>query len=283
MSDFLVSLARRSAGLAPMIRARAPLPPVVADAAGDSVAEVVTPVRQVTDSPAPVVAPSVMAPSLVLPLPSVPATVAPLTAAAPAGPIVQRVPVAVASAPASPVSSARAVESSPVAPVRQAIRIEPATPERVVVPGVPAAIVTERPMTPRIEARSAEIIPATVVRGRSSDEVPRVEQTREIVKEETHIIDRTVDGAERAVEVPLTRIEPAPPAQAPAPAVVARAEPVAAPERVVHVRIGAIEIHGSEPAPVAAPAAPSAPAPNAQFSGGFAEFAQLRSYAPWQW
>ena len=58
------------------------------------------------------------------------------------------------------------------------------------------------------------------------------------------------------------------------------------PERVVHVSIGAIEIRAADGAiaPPAPPPLASAPAPRtAQPAAGFAEFARLRSYGPWQW
>lgn len=58
------------------------------------------------------------------------------------------------------------------------------------------------------------------------------------------------------------------------------------PERVVEVRIGTIEIHGATPA-APAPAAPVIPATpareNPSHSDGFNHFSRLRSYAPWAW
>ena len=59
------------------------------------------------------------------------------------------------------------------------------------------------------------------------------------------------------------------------------ADTVVVPERVVHVRIGAIEIHGA-PAPAFAPAAP-APAPIVPSGeSGFDRYERLRSYAAWE-
>jgi hypothetical protein len=54
-------------------------------------------------------------------------------------------------------------------------------------------------------------------------------------------------------------------------------------ERVVHVRIGAIEIHAAAPnALAAAPLAPpTAPASNPPATSGFDSYDRLRSYAPW--
>jgi len=62
------------------------------------------------------------------------------------------------------------------------------------------------------------------------------------------------------------------------------AEPVQLPERTVHVRIGAIEIHGVESPAAPPPPAPLPPStPPATVTAGFDEFARLRSYAPWPW
>jgi hypothetical protein len=52
------------------------------------------------------------------------------------------------------------------------------------------------------------------------------------------------------------------------------------PERIVNVRIGAVEIHAAAVPAVLPASAPSVPA--AQPSAGFDEFASLRRYGPWQ-
>jgi 2-oxoglutarate dehydrogenase E2 component (dihydrolipoamide succinyltransferase) len=59
--------------------------------------------------------------------------------------------------------------------------------------------------------------------------------------------------------------------------------PGAAPERVIRVTIGALEIHAAPatPPPAAAPVPVAAPAEPAE--GGFAEFASLRTYARTGW
>jgi hypothetical protein len=69
-----------------------------------------------------------------------------------------------------------------------------------------------------------------------------------------------------------------------APSRVVEHRPEPASGRVVHVRIGAIEIHGATaataaPVPQTAPPAPSA----AHQASGFDAFSRLRSYAPWEW
>jgi hypothetical protein len=55
-------------------------------------------------------------------------------------------------------------------------------------------------------------------------------------------------------------------------------------ERVVQVRIGAIEIHGAESAPPAAPVSPAAAtAPLLSSPGDFDRYAALRTYAAREW
>jgi hypothetical protein len=74
---------------------------------------------------------------------------------------------------------------------------------------------------------------------------------------------------------PVLARDAAPPAPQPA-----KAPP--SEERIVQVRIGAIEIHA--PAPTPAPPAPAAvPMQRSLPRSGFDEFARLRSYAPWEW
>ena len=85
-------------------------------------------------------------------------------------------------------------------------------------------------------------------------------------------------------DTPSVRVEPASRERSLVPPVVLRAEPPAANERTVHVRIGSIEIHGAESAPAAPPASPvAAPPGRTPNGGGFDDFARLRSYTPWQW
>ena len=86
---------------------------------------------------------------------------------------------------------------------------------------------------------------------------------------------RTSDRAASADNGPLP-VPQFPPIAAPVP------ETLVVPERVVHVRIGAIEIHAAA-APPAAPAAAAPPPPANVSSGesGFDRYARLRSYAAW--
>jgi hypothetical protein len=95
----------------------------------------------------------------------------------------------------------------------------------------------------------------------------------------TRIIETTGDSGRSAIADPSPTPAPlASQVEPPAP------ETVLLPERVVHVRIGAIEIHGA-PAPMAAPPAPpSQPASMPPSSdAGFDRYMRLRSYAPREW
>jgi hypothetical protein len=107
---------------------------------------------------------------------------------------------------------------------------------------------------------------------------PRPSVTLEVVRETR--LERTVEELvlPAAPAGQTVAIEPAPPPQAPLPA------PPAAdhPERPISVRIGTIEIDAGQPG--TAPPAPVAPAPQPpQAAEGFADFAHLRNYTPWQW
>lgn len=66
----------------------------------------------------------------------------------------------------------------------------------------------------------------------------------------------------------------------PAQAIISAPPEASLPERIVHVRIGAVEIHAAPSAEMQA--APAAPAAVAQPSVGFDEFVRLRTYEPWQ-
>jgi hypothetical protein len=82
-------------------------------------------------------------------------------------------------------------------------------------------------------------------------------------------------------------IEPAKSPATTAPA----SNPTSSGERTVHVRIGAIEIHNDDRGSAPRAVLPDATTPAVQMPGalpasglgGFAEFAALRSYAPWTW
>jgi hypothetical protein len=93
--------------------------------------------------------------------------------------------------------------------------------------------------------------------------------------------DATEPTNRTATMMPASRHKPTLPGQDGVPQVLlpAKVSPPS-PERVVQVRIGAIEIHAPPPPPppMAAPMPRSFPR-----GGGFDEFARLRSYAPWEW
>jgi hypothetical protein len=134
----------------------------------------------------------------------------------------------------------------------------------------------------RIEIQAPAIVPPQG--GPSEQEIPllpRPARQREIVREETRVVELLMDSTTSIVTEPaVVAIEPAPLAAA-APAA-PRTEPTA--ERTVHVRIGAIEIHAAQPAAVPLPpSTPAAVAPQTPAAGGFDDFARLRSYAPWEW
>jgi hypothetical protein len=295
VSGFLVNLARRSAGLAPVVAASTGM----AAAAGPSHDRVSPPAEAASTPLAPpaLAAPSAPVVAATAALAPAPATVAVVPAAVPA-PAVQRlvapgpapapawspapaappmpsggpasipgraeavpaaVPVAAPPPPSAPpvaVVEARAFEPAP-AVIVAAPSVEPtgAAPPVLVAPAAPAL----QPAAPIFPAAS----PAAVEladHGAPADETPS-----------THDLTRAAAIAVAAIAPPVTSG-----AQSPA-----RHDP-STPERVVRVRIGTIEIHGERPAaatiPVAAPvAAAAAPAPS-----GFERFARLRSYAPWE-
>jgi hypothetical protein len=267
VSDYLVNLARRSAGLAPVVRARvAPVAVAGSDSLDGGAIE-----RQVVSRKGAegaevatrVVAPGAHASAVVNAAPTI--APVPVTRAAShvAAPAVQRAPVAGATsaAPAAPLA-ARGGDAPVVAP-----RAGPRSTES-------AAIIV--PATTAI-ASAANVALDDTPRSREMQHEPRTIETR------TETIVRA-ESAEAVVPVVVT-IEPAERAVTAAPA--SRAEP--APERTVHVRIGAIEIHAADAAasqqhPVTAAAGTSAPAALPTPSPtGFDEYAALRSYAPWAW
>jgi hypothetical protein len=100
---------------------------------------------------------------------------------------------------------------------------------------------------------------------------------------------------ELSVELPLPRVSAGPrrtdapsmtpiePVLAPAPLDRPRTVIDGGPGREVHVRIGTIEIHAETdtPAPMSRPAA-AAPTTAVASPGGFDDFVRLRSYAPWE-
>jgi hypothetical protein len=125
------------------------------------------------------------------------------------------------------------------------------------------------------DAAAPKVAPE-VVADHLPPELDQIQSTHET----TVIVERTIESVSLpSTDTRFAAIEPAPPIAAPA---LTRIE--VPPNRTVHVRIGAIEIHGvapaaAMPAPMAVAAHASSP-PQVQ---GFGEFVHLRSYAQWQW
>jgi len=258
MSDFLVNLARRSAGLAPVVRARSGPPPIASESSSEPVAAPALS-REAPQAPIVVALPGAAPSPAVVEIARSVAPPVPLQVASAPAPVVQRTPALDPPAlvvPALPASRAVIASGAPAAPVR----VEPALGERVVVHTVTRAA-PESPAPPRERARAnAEAVPAPTAPAFA------------------------VPATDSPLPVPVT-IQPA---EVAAPAIrLPIAEPV--PERTVNVRIGAIEIYGADAG--AAKATPSdmsiaavaAPAANAAPAGGFDDYAALRSYAPWSW
>jgi hypothetical protein len=223
VSDFLLNLARRGAGLAPAVRSRDLPPPEIATA------------------PLADAAPASRA-------------VPPPVSSAPVN-VIQREPLPPSVASPAPAASLGVVVPPPAPEVAAANGEHPAVAETVlptVVPVIaavpelrsqapPTAGATETLVEHHTTTRVVEIVPAAVALS------PRREN-------------------EQSIAVTSVRVEPpqAPPA-----------------DRLVQVRIGAIEIVGpplSAPPPAAPPVAP----PPARVQG-FDDFSALRTYAPFHW
>lgn len=289
MSDFLLNLARRSAGLAPVVRSR-PAAGMVDDGGGEEdtampgESAAPLPVAMMPDAPPP-------APAAV---PGIEVRFQPAVApiAATPTPVVQRVPLAMPAAPSppapSPVLPVVAVPSAvlprtPGAPAR----VEPLPPAAAAAPVLPEQGAVEPRGGSRVEIQAPVIVsppslPAEEASPLASSEPPEPRAVREpeVPRAESRVIERLIEPAAPAVTVPAAVvIEPATPPAAPA---APRLEPAA--ERTIHVRIGAIEIHAAQPAAVALPPSPPAAAvPEVPPAAGFDELAHLRSYAPWEW
>jgi hypothetical protein len=261
VSDFLVNLARRSAGLAPVVRARWTPAVDLDDAAGATEAPASRAEAERGEVRVPAAAPSPQASATshgaAVQQPAPVVHVAPQ----PSARVAQRTP-ATSPAPASAATPtpARGGDASIVAPL---------APSRSVL-DVPAAIVPA----------SAAVATATHV---AADSAPR---TRERADEPRAIATRveTVVRHETSDAPAPTVVTIEPVERADSAATAARFEPT--PERTVHVRIGAIEIFGDSASPPPAVAAASTAAPTAAPTSppsGFDDFAALRSYRPWAW
>ncbi len=297
MSDYLVNLARRSVGLAPMVRARVapPAPPIDATTqmAPESIAERATPAtnHDAAAAPVPTIAATVASASSVMP--SVP--VAPIAMVNPSSPMMQRAPITAAMptvAPVAPtVQSLRPTDDASVG--RNALtRIDGARDDspRPPAPTLAAenAVVT-RLVEHVVETGSHVITPAATVRVEPRVEMrPAADKPGVKVDAPQPALREALPTGSESTDVVAIMVEPAPRADVYAPPPAPRVDGPSAPERTVHVRIGAIEIHGAASAfiPQAAlPAAPSAvdAAASSTASSGFDDFTALRSYAPWAW
>jgi len=128
-------------------------------------------------------------------------------------------------------------------------------------------------------------LPRAATSGWTETSEPGVERTTpaETPGPSVVIIDSraTIEGPE-VVPVVLPTPEPVL-VSPPAPSRPATGPTDSVPERVVHVRIGAIEIHAA-PSAGEPPSSPiPAPAPAAVPADGFDDFAGLRNYASWGW
>lgn len=290
MSAFLVNLARRSAGLASVVRARPSLPLMAMDAPAAPAADF-TPAHDSLPPSAPIaIAMPVAAPlAPEMDAPRDAGSSAPLSMLPAPTLIIHRAPASIAAAPVTPSAPmARGMEAPSVSP-RAVGTFEGAAPERASVQSVlPRAL--ESPAPARSSERPFEAVPAAVVPSAivridpASEALWQGERTPVVIPGSTQIVERVIDTAANDVLAPAAvTIQPSPTTAAAAPTPIDRP-----PERTVHVRIGAIEIYGAAAggAPAQAAIAPSVPStrpPVASPASGFDDYAALRSYAPWTW
>jgi hypothetical protein len=305
VSDFLLNLARRGAGLAPIGRVGAVMeaPPQRGEVADVFPISEEIDERPATRQPGRVSAiPDDASPPRIQPpgVPSVPPallpeprpTVAALPVTPAEAPTVRRVPLAEPAAPVTPAgpsvvaprdASAAAPGSTPPAPRREIQRAEPARPPEP----RPAAAAPERATVVPFATPALSLPPRELV---AADESVAVSRSRSA--ERTPVANQAPPGSflERTVAVPAALpiaihavpvIEPAAPAPifvptAPAPSVEAVIPPA------VRVHIGAIELHAAPPTPAtsASPIEPPASV-DADTSGVFEGFTRVRRYAAW--
>ncbi|MGF6289675.1 hypothetical protein [Paraburkholderia youngii] len=299
MSNFLVRLARRSAGVAPVLHphwqalamplhqpvaetpmARDPAAPTLSDA----------PVR---DAPIPVPPVSRISPESGAAA-RMPTTAASVTAPAPAAPLVQRSVFANIAPSAVASGGAHAILAAPVAaawsPPRPAASMpDDATPPHQAHPApLPATRIGDIHTERVVEVHEKAVFTrdmSPIIAAPAPIWPPLAAPVDSFVAPDSHATERK--SAEARAPLASVTLKPAPAA---ADATLLPAAPAAESERMVHVHIGAIEIRTATPAPVAvappeatATAAPgeypaSAPAASAS---GFEAYADLRSYAPW--
>jgi hypothetical protein len=294
MRNFLLHLAQRSVGKAPLIQARAApaldatgaAAPAVEAAAAPSyprtafVADMTAPLppRPIQSfagepaSPAPVDRPIAEAQPISRPDPAPRRT--PETSEDSAPPIPHR-PIDLETGSVRP-----AAEAVPTAE----LAFQPAPPERTVIIHTAAAAppVIQPAAIPDADAGATGTLPAPEPaapsdrRDLAASIAPRDPEPGRRDVREPRLSDISLKPANLARR-PIARLEPMPP-KAVAPATQQPQE-----NRLVHVRIGAIEIHGAAPPAAAAPAPAAAPAQRAALANGFDGFSRLRSYAPWEW
>lgn len=277
MSGYLATLVSRNAGLAPAVLARPvdAAPGIEAPPAGAEVHDgdaapphpvMPSPVMGPRDALAPVPSP------IVHDAPATPLAPAPLPATTT---IVQRL-VLPAAAPAAPVPTPAAV-AAPIA----AVPVPRGPVERIVTPDAPLPV-RNAGVPPVIDAGRERADERPTSHGDAPHAELRMAAAPAPAPRDIELVPARIIETVRDVERPTAAI--APPAPVPLAAAIERpaAEPMVTPERVVHVRIGAIEIHGA-PAAAAPPAArpdPATIAPPAE--AGFDRFARLRRYAAWE-
>lgn len=285
MSDFLLNLARRSIGLASMIEVRHDpidaLPRAVetppADATGRGAAP--PPRDGIVEAAVPQIAAQPRAPSAAAERQT------PTIAALPA-PMVQRLTVPVNTmAPAVVIpASAPSPTGGNDAPVPRPLPAAVVEPERLAAsrPAATAAGAESAPAARPIEYHVHSTIERTTAAPPAAEIAPRQPEpavNRGDVEPTVHVIDDAPAVAPtiapRLAVVPAAAVAlPAPPRTEDA----THRTDAAPPERTILVRIGAIEINGTEPPPQASA---SPPPPAATPPPGFDDFVHLRTYAPW--
>ena len=289
MTSFLVRLAQRSIGQVPVVHSRAVLTPPLAGDSGtaaiaDASAAPRAPALRSGEPPSPVTAalqignetPPASPPPTPTPVASMPPTEthAILTTRV-ISEVIERSspspripPIEPAQQEARPVGDIAHSPPSmaPLDPPAATVVIQAAAPPPIVKPD----LATQGPTPGPSPTPSAPDLPATLSPAPQLTPIEFVQPRRE--PHPTESIDLTTALGPVRRDPPLPGLEIMPPSE----------PPVKAPpseERIVQVRIGAIEIHA--PAPPPAPAA--IPMQRSVPRGGFDEFARLRSYAPWEW
>jgi hypothetical protein len=294
MRNFLVRLAQRSIGQVPVVRSRAMLaPPIIGADGGVAMVEVpaapARPPAMVAGDQSPPVASvvhgaserpqAIPQPVIAVALPQAEIHAIPTTRLItevierplppmPTAPIEQD--GRGTKPPAAVMDPARRVASSIQPAVTLAI--QPAAPAPIAVPDLAAPAPAQPPTAKRDDPAAA------IDGGRLLRPAPA-----EIITPRHEPLDPTEPIGNAAALIPASRdlppllgldtVRPAPaPAKTPSPSE----------ERIVQVRIGAIEIHALVP-PLTPPAPGAASMQRSLPRGGFDEFARLRSYAPWEW